>query len=298
MARKIFLAIVCLGLVAACGHSAGSASAADTSVGPTASVPGCGTSCHQAGNAGGATPAPASAAARGCGTYCQQAGNSAGNEPPGYPCPSGGCLPCPAQNCVSLGSSSATVSNGIATVELTCHLSAECQGAFIMCLPGGDLCQTGPTEDGAGGRVAGSDFSIPPGTTGDVAVALTDLGQQVVSGPGGFSAGVIVDLLNYGPVINTTGSDTGSFALTSTDPPSFPSGATAGCGGTVFAGPDTSCPFAQNVQQAYLTSVNQGNAGTVTATSPVTGQTYTMQCTDGSPVVCMGGTNAVVEFYR
>jgi serine/threonine kinase PknH len=186
----------------------------------------------------------------------------------------------------------------MATVELTCNLSSECQGAFVMCLPGGDLCQTGPTEDGAGGRVAGSDFSIPPGSTGQVAVALTDLGQQVVSGPSGFSAGVIVDLLNYGSVINTTGSDTGSFSLTSTDPPSFPSGATAGCGGTVFVGPDTSCPFAENVQRAYLNSVDQGNGGTVTAVSPVTGQTYTMQCTDGSPVVCTGGTNAVVEFYR
>jgi len=186
----------------------------------------------------------------------------------------------------------------MATVELTCNLSSECQGAFIMCLPGGDLCQTGTTEDGAGGRVAGSDFSIPAGSTGEVSVALTDLGQQVVSGPSGFSAGVIVDLLNYGSVMNTTGSDTGSFSLTSTDPTSFPSGATAGCGGTVFAGPDTSCPFAENVQQAYLNSVNQGNGGTVTAVSPVTGQTYTMQCTDGSPVVCTGGTNAVVEFYR
>jgi hypothetical protein len=40
-----------------------------------------------------------------------------------------------------------------------------------------------------------------------------------------------------------------------------------------------------------------GRYGTVTAVSPVTGETYQMQCTGGSPVVCMGGTNAIVEFY-
>ena len=59
---------------------------------------------------------------------------------------------------------------------------------------------------------------------------------------------------------------------------------------------DTSCPFAQNVAHAYVSSLAYQN-GTVTASSPVTGQTYQMQCTYGWPVSCKGGTNALVEFY-
>jgi serine/threonine-protein kinase len=35
----------------------------------------------------------------------------------------------------------------------------------------------------------------------------------------------------------------------------------------------------------------------VTATSPVTGDTYTMQCSGESPVSCSGGNNAFVVFY-
>ena len=64
----------------------------------------------------------------------------------------------------------------------------------------------------------------------------------------------------------------------------------------MFVGPNTSCPFAQNVEHAYTGSIGNGN-GTVTASSPVTGDSYQMQCTGGSPVSCSGGTNALVEFY-
>jgi hypothetical protein len=120
-------------------------------------------------------------------------------------------------------------------------------------------------------------------------VTLTTLGKQVASGPGGFRAAVYVDLLTYGMLLQP-----GDFSLTSTDPPTFPAGATASCGGPVFVGPHTSCPFAENVEKAYL---NSGNPA-VSAVSPATGQTYVMQCTGGSPDVCRGGTNALVEFYH
>lgn len=290
LARRIFLAVACVCLIAACGNSpvsssiSAASSAAQSPAGPATS------------EAATSQASAAPVSAPGCGVYCQQAGTSAGNSVPGYPCPASGCLQCPPQNCVALESSGATATNGMATVKLSCNLSAACRGAFIICLSGNHFCESGPTEQAAGGRLAGSDFVIPAGTTSDVAVALTALGKQVVSGPSGFSATVLVDLFDYGTVLNTTGSNPGNFGLTSTDPPTYPAGATASCGGTVFVGPGTSCQFAENVAQAYSNSLVQGN-GTVTAVSPVTGQTYEMQCTGGSPVACTGGTNALVEFY-
>ena len=211
---------------------------------------------------------------------------------PGYPCPSAGCLPCPPQNCVTLGSNGSVAVNGVATVQLTCNLQTECQGAVLICLPDGALCESGPTSGGGGGRLAGSDFSLAAGTTAAVPVSLTVLGTQLASSPG-IEAGIFVDLRDYGGVIDN-GSTTGNFALTTTDPPIFPQGATTHCGGTVFAGPNTSCPFAENVANVYGNGF--GNVSVV-ATSPVTGQTYTMQCTGDSPVTCTGGNNAFVEFY-
>ena len=64
------------------------------------------------------------------------------------------------------------------------------------------------------------------------------------------------------------------------------------CGGDLSVGPNTSCPFAENVQAAYETD----GPGTVTAYSPVTDQTYTMTCTAGTPVVCTGANDASVYF--
>ena len=150
---------------------------------------------------------------------------------------------------------------------------------------------------GFGGRLAESDFVVPPKTTSAVGVALTTLGKQVASGRGGFRAGVLVDLLNYGAVLYT-GSPVGnsSLTLTSTDPPTFPVGATASCGGPLFVGPHTSCPFAENVKKAYL-KLGGGENASVRVFSPVTRQMYVMRCTGGSPDVCRGGTNALVELY-
>ena len=63
-----------------------------------------------------------------------------------------------------------------------------------------------------------------------------------------------------------------------------------GCGAGVSAGPNTSCPFALNVRDAYYAS----GPGTVYVYSPVTGRTYAMYCSSSAPVVCTGGKNASV----
>jgi hypothetical protein len=65
------------------------------------------------------------------------------------------------------------------------------------------------------------------------------------------------------------------------------------CRGSISAGPDTSCPFAEAVAAAYQSSP----ARTVTAKSSVTGLTYTMQCVGSTgTVTCTGGRGARVLF--
>ena len=62
----------------------------------------------------------------------------------------------------------------------------------------------------------------------------------------------------------------------------------------VYAGADTSCPFALNVAEAF--SLNAGFTNTFNVYSPVTGLSYVMTCTvAGNPVVCTGGNSALVE---
>lgn len=70
-----------------------------------------------------------------------------------------------------------------------------------------------------------------------------------------------------------------------------PSGSTA-CSSTISVNGSTTCPFAQNVADAYL-SEGGGNRS-VSAYSPITNQWYTMSCTAGVTTVCKGGNNAVV----
>lgn len=279
MTVKLFLAVACVFLLAACGHSSpGPAPTTSPQIAPPSAT--------------ASTTAPAVTV--GCGTYCQQAGVAAGNAPPGYPCSTAGCLQCPPENCVTVESSAATATNGVVTVKLKCNLSTACHGAFLLCTPAA-LCEDPPGAVSDGGRLAGSDFVAAPETTANVGVALTGLGKAAVSQRGSLRVKVLVDLLNYGTVLGQS-TITGDFTLTSTDPPFIPAGATASCGGLVFVGPDTSCPFAKNVEKAYYATANFSNAK-VTALSPVTGQTYKMRCTVGSAIVCKGGTNALVEFY-
>jgi serine/threonine-protein kinase len=75
---------------------------------------------------------------------------------------------------------------------------------------------------------------------------------------------------------------------------SIPSGTTS-CGGDLSVGPNTSCGFASNVEQTY--DQTGGGNQTVTALSPATGLTYTINCTGGTPHVCTGGTTHNASIY-
>jgi len=74
-------------------------------------------------------------------------------------------------------------------------------------------------------------------------------------------------------------------------PPSGRSGGGTSCGDGVSVGPNTSCPFAREVRAEY-----PGSGGSFEVYSSVTGKTYTMSCTGGSPKACRGGNGASVFF--
>jgi hypothetical protein len=73
------------------------------------------------------------------------------------------------------------------------------------------------------------------------------------------------------------------------------SGGSSSCGGELSVGANTTCPFAENVEASYFNEIGSGS-GTVIAYSPVTGKTYSMYCTAGTPHVCTGGDDASVYF--
>lgn len=68
--------------------------------------------------------------------------------------------------------------------------------------------------------------------------------------------------------------------------------ATSSCGANISVNSTTTCAFAENVASAYRYS--NGGTTSVSAWSVVTQQYYSMYCVAGVPVVCRGGTNAVV----
>jgi hypothetical protein len=67
------------------------------------------------------------------------------------------------------------------------------------------------------------------------------------------------------------------------------------CGGSLSANENTTCGFAENVENAYFEEIGSGS-GTVTAYSPTREQWYSMYCTAGSPHECTGGNDAAVYF--
>lgn len=75
-------------------------------------------------------------------------------------------------------------------------------------------------------------------------------------------------------------------------PPSSGSSGRTDCGDGLSVGPNTTCAFARVVRAEY----RRTGASVIEAYSPVTGQTYRMSCTAGSPHVCTGGNNASVYF--
>ena len=87
-------------------------------------------------------------------------------------------------------------------------------------------------------------------------------------------------------------------AATTPAPAAFaPGSGFTSCGSGVYAGPDTSCPFALNVWRA---ATADGNTPVVTAYSPVTGQSYSLALTSTNPVTYNGASNgntALVEWW-
>jgi hypothetical protein len=67
------------------------------------------------------------------------------------------------------------------------------------------------------------------------------------------------------------------------------------CGGSLSVGPNTTCEFAQNVENDYYAEIGSGS-GTVDSYSPAKDRYYSMYCTSGSPHECTGGNNASVYF--
>jgi hypothetical protein len=80
-----------------------------------------------------------------------------------------------------------------------------------------------------------------------------------------------------------------------TTPTPPPASSGTSCGDGVFAGPNTSCAFAMNVRAAWNDA--PGTVNTVRVHSPITGQTYTMNCApSGRGITCSGANNASVTF--
>jgi hypothetical protein len=87
-------------------------------------------------------------------------------------------------------------------------------------------------------------------------------------------------------------------SVPSSSPPSSESSggfSEGSCGGSLSVGPNTTCEFAQNVENDYYAEIGSG-AGTVDSYSPAKDRYYSMYCTSGSPHECTGGNNASVFF--
>ena len=157
----------------------------------------------------------------------------------------------------------------------------------------GPLAATDITS--AAGGTRGSGFS----TTTEVVFVLGPAGASITSGGTSALAFQLQARATAGETYSVTaapdGGDVIRLVIASTSPDTTPPAATAGltaCGGGVYAGADTSCPFALNLAGSYA------GPGINDAYSPVTGQTHAMDCTGELPVICTGGNNALVEFYN
>ncbi len=93
-----------------------------------------------------------------------------------------------------------------------------------------------------------------------------------------------------------TTTTTTTVAAPSTSAPSAPASGGTDCGGGLHAGPNTSCPFAENVQLAWE-NAPAGEQNSLQVFSPVTSQAYTMTCTEaGAGVSCTGANDASVSW--
>ncbi|MVU76429.1 protein kinase [Nocardia sp. ET3-3] len=101
------------------------------------------------------------------------------------------------------------------------------------------------------------------------------------------------------PTVTTTAPTTVQLPAGSTPCPQVYA-ALGGFANSAIGNSGTSCPFAEEVRRAYAdaTSGRPGSEVSVVAVSPVTGRSYTMNCTAaGKLVTCAGGDKAVVYVY-
>ncbi|QKT06548.1 serine/threonine protein kinase [Gordonia sp. X0973] len=158
----------------------------------------------------------------------------------------------------------------------------------------GSTASPPPTGLAYGAYPSGSAYAVTPKSRGGNQVLIGVLAALVVValGVGGYFAWSSLrgDSAASPPVTVT---ETTSAGPAIPPPDSVPCDTTVGVGTSV-----TSCPFAAAVRDAYLAAGAKGQARTVTAYSPVTGQSYSMSCLpEQGIVVCRGGNDAVVHIY-
>lgn len=155
--------------------------------------------------------------------------------------------------------------------------------------------------------VSGGPCSNDFGSSANIASGDTQQGCLAFELPTGETPSTFQFTLNSGFADQTGQWSLAGAVATTSATGTGPSGASSGsgssagtqCDANISAGPDTSCPFAENVFKAYYQTYKANGAqnATVTTSSPVTGQTYSMQCAiNGGTVTCTGGDNAMVTF--
>ena len=140
-------------------------------------------------------------------------------------------------------------------------------------------------------------------------VALAGIAVGALAASGTFTNGTSATLVAHSSTVNgpsstdtTTpaSSSTTTTTTTALTQASVAPAATTKCDQNISAGPDTSCPFAENTFVAYYDDYKasgQQSANTLTVSSPVTHNSYALRCTNnGTTVDCTGGNNAFVTF--
>jgi hypothetical protein len=199
-----------------------------------------------------------------------------------------------------------------ATSIVIARQSSSQQPARVRVVPVSPAVIVAPNNDsgvygGTGTKSCGQDLSVGPNTTcpfaEDVRAAYESHGPGVVEAYSPVTGQTYAMSCSAGSSVVCTGANNASvYFPTSTagdysapqgdyaEPSSGSRTGTTGCGGGLSVGPNTTCPFAAAVRSAY----ESHGPGIVTAYSSVTGRTYSMSCSAGSPVVCTGGNNASV----
>ena len=137
------------------------------------------------------------------------------------------------------------------------------------------------------------------GSSGGGSAAAPTVTQTVVAPAATTQAPIIINQNNNAPAPAPTPTQTVYVPAAAAPAPGLTACGTGTDGEEVYAGPNTSCPFALNVEADYVQGGFWYQAGTSQfyAYSPVTGLTYLMTSGSvGDPVVVTGGNNASVEF--